>query len=156
MPRRSTHLWVGVLASVSVSLLAHGPEDPDEARWWRGLGATGGGALGSVLPDVLEPSTKFGPNHRGMMHSIALAVLGGRLDWRAGLRQLRDSGLAAYRRSQDLTISPEARASSLTDARWGWVLQGALLGFGVGYGSHLLLDGATPKSLPIVGLKLSA
>ena len=156
MPRRSTHLAVGILGSVFCAALLHADEEPEEARWWRVLGASGGGAFGSILPDVLEPAAELGPNHRGVMHSIALAVVGGRLHWRQGLRQLRDSATAAYRQSQDLATSIEIREARLIDARWGWIAQGALLGFAVGYGSHLLLDGATRKALPLLGLQRSA
>lgn len=156
MPRRSTHLAVGILGSIACAVLLHADGEPDEARWWRVLGASGGGAVGSILPDLLEPSAELGPNHRGLMHSVALAVVGGRLDWRQGLRQLRDAAIASYRQSQDLATSIQIREARLVDARWAWVAQGALLGFAVGYGSHLLLDGGTRKSLPLLGLRLSA
>lgn len=156
MPRRSTHLTIGILVSIGFSLLLQSSEEPDEARWWRALGATGGGALGSVLPDVLEPAASLGPNHRGLMHSVTVAVLGGSLSWREGVRQLGDSANEAFRMAHDPARPLKARAAHVWDARLGWFMQGGLLGFGLGYGSHLLLDGRTVKSLPLIGLKRTA
>ncbi|MCW8966528.1 MAG: metal-dependent hydrolase [Candidatus Pacearchaeota archaeon] len=75
------------------------------------------------LPDILEPAIH--PHHRQFFHSIAfLALLG------YGLKK-------AYE------WQPEERGSR--------ILRYVALCAGAGYISHLVLDGLTPRSLPLIG-----
>lgn len=75
------------------------------------------------LPDIIEPAIH--PHHRQFFHSIAfLALLG------AGLKKTYE-------------WQPEKRGDR--------ILRYVALCAGAGYISHLLLDGFTPRSLPLVG-----
>lgn len=80
------------------------------------------GVVGGKLPDLLEPATS--PNHRRFCHSAVVAVT---------------VGIATYKLYQ---WQP-------TDA-WGEFLRILGIALGVGYLSHLALDLATPKGLPLV------
>lgn len=84
------------------------------------------GALGAYLgklPDWLEPATH--PNHRQFFHSVA--ILAG---CTYGIKKLYE-------------WNPETREKI-------WLRRLLLVG-GAAYLSHLVLDGMTPKSLPLIG-----
>jgi len=86
--------------------------------------AVGTGVTFAKLPDLLEPALN-NPHHRQFCHSlIVLAAIG------YGIKK-------AY----------EWRPSDSGDR----FLRALALCAGVGYMSHLLLDGFTPRSLPLVG-----
>lgn len=85
--------------------------------------AVGTSAIFAKLPDVLEPA--INPHHRQFFHSVlVLAAIG------YGIKK-------AYE------WVPQNHAEELCRA--------LALCAGVGYVSHLLLDGLTPRSLPLVG-----
>ena len=75
------------------------------------------------LPDLIEPA--INPHHRQFFHSIAfLAMIG------CGLKKVYD-------------WQPDDQA--------GRILRFLTLCAGAGYISHLVLDGFTPRSLPLLG-----
>ena len=75
------------------------------------------------LPDLLEPATN--PHHRQFFHSVSFLVMLG-----YGLKKAYD-------------WKPEDNG--------GQLLRFLILCAGAGYISHLVLDGLTPKSLPLLG-----
>jgi len=81
-----------------------------------------GGAFGGRLPDMLEPAVH--PNHRGLLHSIAAL------------------GIAAWT-VRELWLWQPTEPLQKT-------LRAVLIGIAVGYGTHLLVDSATPKSIPLI------
>lgn len=81
-----------------------------------------GASLGK-LPDQLEPAMH--PNHRQFFHSVAVLTA------------------CAYGMKKLLDWNPETQEKI-------WLRRILLVG-GAAYISHLVLDGMTPKSLPLVG-----
>jgi inner membrane protein len=81
-----------------------------------------GASLGK-LPDWLEPAVH--PNHRQFFHSVAVLTTG------------------AYGIKKLFEWNPETQGKV-------WLRRILLVG-GAAYISHLLLDGVTPKSLPLIG-----
>lgn len=85
--------------------------------------AIGASTVFARLPDWIEPATN--PHHRQFFHSISfLAMLG------YGLKKTYD-------------WKPEDKG--------GEILRFLTLCAGAGYISHLVLDGITPHSLPLLG-----
>lgn len=79
------------------------------------------GYAAGTLPDILEPATS--PNHRKFLHSLAMAGL---VSW------------SVYRLWE---MQPATEQEKFL--RWlGLAMGGAYLG-------HLMMDSATPKSLPL-------
>ena len=101
-------------------------------------------------PDWVDRRTS--PGHRGIGHSAAVScVLTGlafqRIDaWQAWLRD----EAAKLQRLQNVTIDPLVRAFYGMCYIVICVLSGAIAGFVAGWGSHLVLDFGTPRSLPLI------
>jgi len=97
-------------------------------RLWELLLYTAGGAgIGAVtasLPDLIEPALSGGPNHRAFFHSLTAGGV-----TIAGLIKLHQSN-----------NSPELKDTATVSA--------------LGLLSHLIIDGVTPKGLPLTGIKL--
>lgn len=85
--------------------------------------AIGTSAVFSKLPDWIEPATN--PHHRQFFHSVSFLILLG-----YGMKKTYD-------------WKPGDKA--------GQLLRFLTLCAGAGYISHLVLDGLTPRSLPLVG-----
>lgn len=85
--------------------------------------AIGSSTIFSKLPDWIEPATN--PHHRQFFHSVSfLAML-------------------CYGLKKTYDWKPEDKG--------GQILRFLTLCAGAGYISHLLLDGFTPRSLPLLG-----
>jgi hypothetical protein len=114
------------------------------------LGGVIGGYAGGKAPDILEPAIHSW--HRKFCHSwTAGAVIGAgvaTLDvWE---RHCRERAADYRRRRLAVGVDP-LNALFLWIAEMFWALAaGFAAGFGAGYLSHLLLDAATPRSLPLV------
>lgn len=85
--------------------------------------AIGASTVCSKLPDWIEPATN--PDHRQFFHSVSFLVLLG-----YGLKKAHE-------------WKPEDKG--------GQFLRYLTLCAGAGYFSHLILDGLTPRSLPLLG-----
>ena len=79
------------------------------------------GAVGVMLPDILEPATD--PNHRKFFHSIAIGTL------------LIIFFVLLYKKIISIENEDVKRVLSY---------------LGIGYGVHLAQDGCTPMGLPLV------
>lgn len=150
MPRRAVHVQVGVVVGGLSALALAQQVEQGGVPWAEIIGGLIGGWLGGILPDVLEPGTSS--YHRNFAHSFALA--GG------SLRYARMAERQAWCRSQAALCDSQARALQVGSrersqwelAAWSWrILAGALVGFGAGYLSHLVLDGGTPRGIPLIG-----
>lgn len=112
-------------------------------------GGLAGGAIGGMLPDLLEPA--YSPRHRSFAHSwVALAAM---TQARVNTWQRE-----CHRRAEHYTAM--AHEPVVTSALRQWYqlvalcyrfLAGALAGFKAGYVSHLVLDSITPCGLPLIG-----
>ena len=78
--------------------------------------------FGGRMPDILEPATN--PNHRAFLHSVAILLL-----IAYGIKLLID-----WKPQDD----------------WQRLGKGLLIAAGVGYISHLVMDGMTPRGLPLL------
>jgi membrane-bound metal-dependent hydrolase YbcI (DUF457 family) len=145
MPRRRVHVAVGSIggAVAGVATSQHLTEG-DQAT--HVLFAGIGGAVGGAAPDLLEPATS--PNHRAFFHSLVVA---GSLTaaWAADLA-------ADCHRAAEACEARAACASDDGSRQWErlkaflWrALAGFLVGLFAGYGSHLVLDAATSRGLPL-------
>jgi len=109
-----------------------------------------GGALGGMMPDVLEPATS--PNHRKLAHSVVMLgtlTLARVVEWQTGCRRraAEDAEVAS-----SLLLGSKARADAeLAAVVWSF-FAGFIAGFVAGYASHLGLDATTLRSLPLLGL----
>lgn len=152
MPNFSTHAKVGVGAGMIAALPSSRTSEPAQ-RIAELLGGAAGGFFGAALPNLLEPATS--PNHRALAHSLASAgtlLLLPIRDWQDRCRA-RASVFAQLASAADdgSEMSKRLNRSALT---WSFLAR-AIPGLVAGYISHLLLDGATPRGLPIIGVKFT-
>ncbi|WP_420127129.1 metal-dependent hydrolase [Longimicrobium sp.] len=147
MPGRATHVKVGTAAGVGMGLF-HARDETGFAWLSEVAGAAWGGKVGGLAPDVLEPARS--PCHRSSAHSV-LALLGVSLaSLEAARRYCRTQADACAVRRADQTLSTVQQAVALLlEFLWRF-LAGALGGMQAGYVSHLVLDAATPMSLPLI------
>jgi inner membrane protein len=135
MGNRSDHYpagacFGGLVAALSALVANRAP------TWAEVLGGAAAGLVTSALPDVLEPATH--PGHRGVAHSVAALGTG------VGL------GLPAAHRFQDRVARASGDETDPVKRFMAQFCAGAAAGAVAGYGSHLLLDATTPRSLPLI------
>jgi membrane-bound metal-dependent hydrolase YbcI (DUF457 family) len=122
---------------------------PDESSPFERLTTFFSAIMGSRAPDVFEPADS--PDHRGFFHSLAACCLLGVASL-AAVRELRQ-----FEQQAGETINRYVESGLAIPAGDWWMLIlsrlliCALVGFLFGYESHLVLDGMTPKSLPLLG-----
>ena len=109
-------------AAAGVSICLKNNSDNPESRFDPIIAGLLGASMGK-LPDQLEPAIH--PNHRQFFHSVAVLVA-----CVYGVKKLYD-------------WKPDAPATV-------WLRRVLLVG-GAAYASHLVIDGVTPKSLPLIG-----
>jgi inner membrane protein len=109
-------------AAAGIGICLKNNEDRPDEQCDLMLAGLLGGALGK-LPDRLEPAIH--PNHRQFFHSVAVFIA-----CTYGVKKLFD-------------WEPDTQEMV-------WLRRLLLVG-GAAYLSHLLLDGMTPKSLPLIG-----
>jgi membrane-bound metal-dependent hydrolase YbcI (DUF457 family) len=115
------------------------------------LGGVLGGGIGGRLPDWIEPAST--PNHRGLFHGMTAAA-GVATVGLARLAELqaecrRRATLATQRAASSSPECPVRQQAEWEARAWRFVA-GLLTGLIAGYLSHLILDAATPKGLPVV------
>lgn len=113
------------------------------------LGGGLAGGWGGRLPDVFEPALH--PWHRSTAHALVPAGAVGAL----GVPRLR-SGQARVRQWAERCRTRRDVATSKIEQFLWWLAEmlcrlaaGAMAGAPAGYASHLLLDAATPRGLPL-------
>lgn len=151
MPDRRTHLSAGVLVGIGAGLYVSRKHEgwPLVARL---LGALPGSIAGAALPDIVEPAVHSW--HRRSFHSWwALAGTAGvALGPPVGVRQwiaAREGAAAGARTRRDLLPAGHPECAGLWLAEMlEHLLVGAASGLPAGYASHLVLDAASPRSLP--------
>ncbi len=149
MPNKRTHKVVGAVAGGSFALVWSAGQPAVHRTVETAGGVLAGVGLG-MLPDVLEPAIH--PGHRSVAHGAAPAVTLGvpasrHLDsWQVSLRAGAD-------RQGALAMQSQSTLARLWHAFLELLLRlaaGALAGALGGYGSHLVLDAFTPRSLPLI------
>ena len=121
MPNQTTHLVAGAVSSLIVAMF---DKNDNHETVHDPFLAAAIGAVSGRLPDILEPALR-NPHHRQFFHSVVVLVAVG-----YGLKRVYE-------------WKPEDNLEAL--------VRGVLLFAGAGYVSHLLLDAATARSLPIIG-----
>ena len=148
MPRRANHMLAGAAVGALVVTLRAQHDGPPLSSAEL-LGGLLGGVFGGVLPDILDPPTD--PKHRRLAHSFAA---GGTLlvakVWklRASCESYADE---AARRARTSPPGSRLQASHEGDEMFWRFAAGAWTGLLSGYASHLVLDAATPRGLPLLG-----
>jgi hypothetical protein len=147
MPNRDVHAVAGLVAGLATGL-ATATLVAEEHQAVHILVCALSGVGGGLVPDFIEPA--LSPNHRSLAHSF-VAVGGLALAVKANYHaQCLKRATACEQRAVLLPVGcPEWRAERRTAATWR-VMAASTLGFVAGYASHLALDGATPKGLPVV------
>lgn len=114
------------------------------------LGGAAGGLMGGILPDVFDPPTH--PGHRSLAHALIPVGAGSTawiraLDgWQARLRGRADE----YSRLQVRESDPVLKTWYGAVATALRMLCGMLAGLVAGYLTHIVLDFATPRGLPLI------
>lgn len=149
MANRSTHTTAGTVAGLCLSgSLAR--REPLSALAVEATGGAVGGALGSLVPDWIEPALHSW--HRSFAHSYttASALATATIQWLEQWQQHCRNIAASH---------DEARARATSDGMRLWhafmailwrFVSGFVAGFPAGYLSHLALDGCTPRGLPLL------
>ncbi len=150
MPNRGTHKVAGALAGGGIAVFLSGGQQTID-RITEGAGGALSGYLVGRVPDIIDPPDS--PNHRSVAHGVAPCTT------LMGLYTSQLESIQSFFRSRADRQEALARQANTTVAElWHYLLEllfrllsGAAAGVLGGYGSHLVLDGLTPKSLPLVG-----
>jgi hypothetical protein len=149
MPNYATHLNAGTVAGGAAALVLANTQ-PAPSLIAEVAGGLVGGALGGIMPDIIEPATS--PNHRKLAHSAVAAgslTLAKITQWQASCRQRAAVHTSLAQRL--VPNSPERSNAEFQAMLWSF-LAGLTVGFVAGYASHLALDATTKRSLPLIGL----
>jgi|GEM_PF-1666301 len=148
MPNAGSHAGAGAigglaLVGLSSAVLGRTPGLIDV------LSSTAATMVGSLLPDVIEPSVS--PNHRGLFHSKLLVVV-------LVISSIKLLGAILERMTPRCSGTyPEDpcglanRQDEITASRGESLLVLLVLALFVGVLIHLMMDGGTPKGLPMIG-----
>ena len=149
MANGRVHKKVGAIAGIALAFVM----SKGQPFWHRAIEIAGGavgGLLTALVPDWFEPAKS--PNHRKFIHGLL---------FNAGLftfciPRLRpcQSSLRS-RADREATLWKQAQTTG--SKIWHWSLEishrllaGAAAGALAGYGSHLVLDALTHRSLPLI------
>jgi len=143
------HQAVAVPAGIGISL-SQTPGQPLFGRMVEAAGAGCGASFGARLPDWWDPPN--GPDHRSWAHSLSLAVAGTAVAGASlsDIQQYLRTQAASHAQTAQWATDPLIR-SWHTFCEWFYLfISGCLVGLAAGYGSHLVLDAFTPRSLPFI------
>jgi len=144
-----THKVVGVMSGGGAALYK-ARRRPPRAQAMETVGGIIGGHIGGLFPDFLEPATCSW--HRSVAHSWTVLGLNATAiaRWADGWQE--HCRAEAARHDQLARQSPDQLQRlwhGFLTIMWE-LLSGFTVGFLVGYGSHLVLDAATRRSLPLL------
>lgn len=146
---RRVHVAVGVPAGAAVAAYAARNEH-GSAFLLESIGGSVGGYVGALVPDVLEPAVSSW--HRSVCHSWVAVGVGVKslpehlARWQAYCR----AHAAEHERRRDASDDAMARAWHAACAIFWLLVSGFALGLVAGYASHVALDAATPRGLPLL------
>ena len=149
MANRRAHTIAGSAFGGTTAFLLARDQDPGH-RLLEALGGALGGAWGGRLPDLIEPALH--PGHRSVAHALVPAGVAGA----AGVPRFRVGQQHLRQRADRCRAWRDAATSTLDQLLW-WlaemacrIIAGAMAGAAAGYASHLLLDAASPRGLPLL------
>jgi hypothetical protein len=149
MPNKPVHLAVAI--PVGTFAAAHKASNINGLEYfWEVLGGGVGALAGGLGPDIMDPPTH--PNHRGLGHSLVANITVGKVMW-DHLDTWQDQLRREADRMQQLQLAALDPVLKLAYGTWEIVLRllaGALVGFAVGWGTHVALDFGTARSLPLL------
>lgn len=157
MPDSRTHKYIGVGAGAAFAF--YRAKHLSAQKWLpEVVGGAVGGHIGGVLPDVFEPAISSW--HRDVAHSCAIG--GAIIGCKNGLSALEAACREKAEKSGAIPMVPQGAGfvpvpadplaqllSGIGELFWRF-LAGFLNGLAVGYVSHLALDAATPRSIPLL------
>lgn len=157
MPDSKTHKLVG--ASSGAVYAAYRAKEQSVPNWWTEVaGGALGGYVGGLLPDVLEPAISSW--HRDVAHSCAAG--GGIVALRNALAAIEVACRENAEKCRAIPMAPlggifvpvavdpiSQFLSTLFEFLWR-LAAGFVNGVAAGYISHLALDAATPRSIPLL------
>lgn len=157
MPSENTHKYVGLV--VGAAYAGHRAKAQSGPNWWAEVaGGAVGGYLGGRLPDILEPALSSW--HRGVAHSCSaggaiIVVKDPFTLWETACRENAEKCKAIPMAPHGGMFVPvpidlfSQMFLKLAELWWRF-LAGFLNGLAAGYVSHLALDAATPRSIPLL------
>ena len=161
MPGRRTHQLVGTATGTLCAAYRATNQNPRNQLLETAGGAVGG-YLGSTFADYLEPAISSwhrGPAHSGGTGVMILFSIEQLAKWEAFCRQKADRyasiPLVPATDHQGTVFVPaqlsplEQLLRALAELFWRF-LAGVPSGFATSYLSHLALDAATPRSIPLL------
>ena len=148
MPDRRTHEDVGFVVGGCAAAL-HARAEASSHALAETLGGCLGGWLGGIMPDVFEPATS--PSHRSVAHSVIVLTSLALARTADAQTRCRTQAKECESRAVLLAAGTSERLVAEWEALFWRIIAGFLIGFVAGYSSHLLLDAATARGLPIVG-----
>ncbi len=157
MPDSQTHKYIGVGAGAAFAYY-RARHLSTRNRLAEVAGGAVGGYIGGLLPDVFEPAISSW--HRDVAHSCAAggAIIGyknGLSAWEAACRENAEKSMAIPMVPQGAGFVPDQAdplaqlLSGIVELFWRF-LAGFLNGLAAGYVSHLAIDAATPRSIPLL------
>lgn len=150
MPNRKTHVKAGIVVGASAAAYRASEQSPLHALL-ETLGGAMGGWAGGITPDFLEPASG-GSYHRSFCHSwtaLVTGVKGSAASVSAWEKYCRGKANEAAQMRLNPQVDPTVSfILFLMEMIWR-ITAGICAGFLAGYGSHLVLDSFTPRSLPI-------
>lgn len=150
MAGRREHDSAGVVAGVATALLTARKDAEPYEMMLEAIGGGLGGRFGSHVPDVLEPAIHS--HHRDVMHSITVAttlVAKGQKRAMKVVDRLRERADHLRARRETSTNLLERFILVLAEAACR-MAAGFVAALIPGYVSHLALDAATPRGIPLI------
>jgi hypothetical protein len=161
MPGRRTHQLVGT-ATGTVCAAHRAREQKPKHRLIEAAGGAVGGYLGSTFADYLEPAISSwhrGPAHCAGTGAMVLWSAEQLASWETFCRQQADKytaiTLVSIADPPGVIFVPEQLSPlaqllrTIAELFWRF-LAGVPAGFATSYLSHLVLDAATPRSIPLL------
>jgi membrane-bound metal-dependent hydrolase YbcI (DUF457 family) len=149
MPGYREHQRVGGPVG-GLTALGFAADQPPALALVEALGGWWAGEAVSTLPDVFEPGTSS--HHRGPAHSLSVTAYGSTVAFqqtREIQNQLRFAALQCFQTAQ---LSQNG-LQQIVCGTFGLLLHfaaGALPAIPASYASHVLLDAATPRGVPVL------
>ena len=149
MPNRPIHIATSTPAGAGYAFYKANNQN-DLSRLLETLGGAGGGYLGAILPDRIDPP--FHPGHRSWGHGLG-PVTAATAVWNQKLDGCQDS----LRQQANYHAQLRTQSTDLLATAWHSVvelvlrlLSGFVAGIGAGYVTHVALDFGTPRCLPLI------
>ena len=149
MPGYREHQEVGRPVG-ALTALGFAAEQPPALALVEMLGGWWAGDQASTLADVFEPATSS--HHRGPAHSLSMTAYGATAVFQQ-TREIQNQLRAAAQQCFQTAQLSQGGLQQIVCGTFGLLLHfaaGALPAVPASYASHVLLDAATPRSVPLL------